>query len=155
MDCSHCTLLSLPLELLEIIIKYMDGRSSINLLMTSKTLLQRLESNCSFWRHVCKSLALCSYEWTLGENHHTETQLWKSVYSRFVEIDSALRRDGTRFEGQRILSDLSCYDRIDKNCQVEPLSALNQQVVSLSRGRKLEHNFKTLKKRLISDCIIR
>ena len=155
MDRSQYTLCSLPLELLEIVVRYLDGKSSVNLLMTNKTLLARLESNCSFWRHVCQTLDLCSSEWTLGEEHDTETELWKSVYKRFVKIESALQRDGTQFGGQRILSDLSCYDRINKNSQVQPLSLPNQQIVNLSMSRKLENNFKTLKKTLISDCIIR
>ena len=156
MDRSQYTLCSLPLELLEIVVKYLDGKSSVNLLMTNKTLHDRLESNCSFWRHVCQSLDLCSFEWTLGEEHDTDTELWKSVYNRFVKIEYALKRDGTQFGGQRILSDLSCYDRINKNSQVHPLSFPNQQVVNLSMSRKLENNnFNTLKKTLISDCIIR
>ena len=151
MDHPGCTLPSLPLELLEIIIKYLDGRSAVNLLISSKTFLQRLQSNSSFWRHVCRSFHLCSYEW-LGDNTDSQpTEFWKSLYSRFVGINSALKRDGTQFKGQRILADLSIFDKITKNNQPN----MYQQVLKFPSEKKPEKKFQTLRKKLISERIIR
>jgi len=154
MDRSNHTLDSLPLELLETIIKHLDGRSSVNLLISSKTIIRRLQSNPSFWKHVCRSLDLCSYEWTRGEDVSNSAEFWKSIYSRFVDINSALSKDGTLFEGQRILSDLSCFDQMNKNVDFDQLFNLNQQVVNFPVERKPLKNFKTLRKKLISECII-
>ena len=153
MDHPDCRLPSLPLELLETIIKYLDGRSAVNLLISSKTFLERLQSNSSFWRHVCRSLHLCSYEW-LGDNTDSQsTEFWKSLYSRFVEINSALKGDGTQFKGQRILADLSVFDQINKNVEVQP--NIYQQVLKLQNENKPEKKFQTLRKKLISERIIR
>ena len=153
MDQPGCALPSLPLELLEIISKYLDGRSAVNLLISSKTLLQRLELNLSFWRHVCRSLRLCSYEW-LGENTDSQsTEFWKSLYARFVAINSALKRDGATFKGQRILADLSIFDKRNKNFEVQP--NIFQQVIKLPNDKKPEKKAQTLRKKLISERIIR
>ena len=153
MDHPCCSLPSLPLELLEIIIKYLDGRSAVNLLITSKIFFQRLQSNSSLWRHVCRSLHLCSYEW-LGDNtDYKSTQLWKSLYCRFVEINSALKRDGPQFKGQRILADLSIFDKINNNVEVQP--SIYQQVIKLpSDNKKPEKKINTLRKKFISETII-
>ena len=153
MDHPDCTLASLPLELLEIIIKYLEGRSAVNLLISSKTFLQRLQSNTSFWRHVCRSLHLCSYEWLGDITDSQPTEFWKSLYSRFVEINSALKRDGTQFKGQRILADLSIFDKINKNVEVQP--NMYQQVLKLPSEKKPKIKFQTLRKKLISERIIR
>ena len=154
MDHPGCSLPSLPLELLEIIIKYLDGRSAVNLLISSKTFLQRLQSNSSFWRHVCRSLHLCTYEW-LGENSDSQSaEFWRDLYTRFVEINSALRRDGTQFKGHRILADLSIFDKFDQKFEVQP--NIYQQVIKLPNdNKKSEKKMQTLRKKLISERIIR
>ena len=136
-----CTLPSLPLELLEIISKYLDGRSAVNLLISSKTLLQRLQLNFTFWRHVCRSLHLCSHEWLEGNTDSQSTEFWKSLYTRFVDISSALKRDGTQFKGQRILADLSLFDKRNKNFEVQP--NIFQQVVMLPNDKKPEKKIQT------------
>ena len=153
MDQPDCSLPSLPLELLEIIIKYLDGRSAVNLLISSKTFLQRLHSNSSFWKQVCRSLHLCSYEWTRGNKNSQSTEFWRSLYSRFVKINSALMREGSQFKGHRILADLSIFDQINKNVEIRPNTY--QQVLKLPNEKKDEKKFQTLRKRLISERIIR
>ena len=157
MDQLNYTLVSLPLELLETIVRHLNGKSSVSLLLSSKSLYERLQSNSYFWKHVCRSLGLCSYEWTQGEPEAglTSAQYWKSIYLRFVEINTGLMRDGNTFDGQRILSDLSAFEKLNKNCQFGQLSNLNQQVVSFPVNQKPLKNFKTLKKKFISECIVR
>lgn len=141
-------ILNLPVEILELIYLHLDSKSCISLLNTSSNLHEKLEENVKFYRHVCRGLELITFEWCgegAGQTPVRNVQFWKGLYQKWVTAENVLStRKG--FEVDRIHMDINSLRSKGK-------SQILQRVLQLPESQKNVPDYKTLRRKLVSESI--
>ena len=147
---STSSICKIPQEILEIIVEYLDPKSALNLLQSSKTLLEKLDYSLTFWKHVCIGLGLETYEWTNAKGFKSVTE-WRRMFYASQNIQNVLLSDNP-LPVQRIVADLSKIGQPNINSKTH-----QQKILQLPQDAniKLTQNFKTLRRKLIADNIFR
>ena len=140
----------IPQEILEMIVVLLDFKSALNLLQSSKMLLEKLDCSLKFWKHVCQGLGLDTYEWTKTKGFKSVSE-WRTMFHTSQNIHKVLMSDHP-LPVQRIVSDLSKIDQPDTHSKGH-----QQRILQLPQdvNIRLTQNFKTLRRKLIADNIIR
>ena len=141
-------ILNLPVEILELIYLHLDSKSCISLLNTSNNLHEKLEENVKFYRHVCRGLELITFEWCgegAGQTPVRNVQFWKGLYQKWITAENVLStRKG--FEVDRIHMDINSLRSKGK-------SQILQRVLQLPKSQKNVPDYKTLRRKLVSESI--
>ena len=143
-----CQIEGIPEEMLDMIVMKLDSKSSISLSLTSNYMLCKLHESKYFWRHLCQKRGIDSVEWMVNveQEDRKEMETWRTLYQNAVLINKNLIQS-SQLPAKRILLDLTT---IGKNLNT------HQKIVDypLEPNVKVSHNFKTLRKKLISENII-
>jgi len=140
-------ILNIPLEILELIFLNLDSKSSISLLKTCRDIHSKLVDNLKFWKHVCLGLELGTFEWC-GDGIRTsgrQVEFWQSRFHKWRVSQNVLATK-KEFEANRIHADINSFGR---EGNVKTL----QRVVKLPEEQKNVPDFKTLRRKLISESI--
>ena len=143
-----CQIEGIPQEMLDMIVMKLDAKSAISLSLTSKCMICKLHESKYFWRYLCLQRGIDSGEWMVNvkQEDRKELESWRNLYHNAVLINKNLIQS-SGLPAKRIFLDLT---NIGKNINT------HQKTVDypLERNVKITHNFKTLRKKLISENIV-
>ena len=138
--------------MIDMIVMNLDANSSISLSLTSKSMLFKLHENINFWRHLCRKRGLDTREWTgkVGQEDRKTVDFWRLLYKNAALINNNVIQS-TQLPAKRILLDLTKMGAT-KNLNT------HQKIVDYPLEAHVKphhlHNYKTLRKKLISENII-
>ena len=147
---STSSISKIPQEILEIIVVFLDFKSALNLLQSSKALLVKLDCSLKFWKHVCQGIGIDTYEWSRTKGFKSISE-WRRMFHASQNIHRVILSHHP-LPVQRIVSDLSKIGQPDINSKSH-----QQRILQLPQdvNIRLTQNFKTLRRKLIADNIIR
>ena len=147
-----CKIEGIPPEMLDMIVKNLDANSSISLSLTSKCMICKLHESKFFWEHLCRKRGIDSSELTVNvcQEDRQNVELWRKLYQNAALINNNLIQS-SQLPAKRILLDLTKIGT-SKNLNTDH----HQKIVEypLEPNVKAVHNYKTLRKKLISESII-
>jgi len=86
MDVANCNFDQLPLSCLEIIACFLETRSALNLLVTSKSVHEKLQACAYFWKQLCKNEGFDKYN-ALAKHDGDDILAWSGDKFHDIEID--------------------------------------------------------------------
>ena len=142
----------IPQEMLDMIVMNLDANSSISLSLASNCMISKLHGSKFFWKHLCRKRGIDSREWRInvGQEDRQTLEFWRNLYQNAALINNNLTQS-SQLPAQRILLDLTKIGS-SKNLSTDH----HQKIIEypLEINVKTIHNYKTLRKKLISENII-